>query len=399
MGKNFFKQLVVCFGACILLESFSTIAIAQEQVLKIGLTAGFSGALSSMARPIRNAVLMLAEEVNQSGGIEVGGKRYKIEMAQCDTFTDPATGVACAHRFADMGLKFIVGPLASAVTLASKPITEERKILIVTSSMDLKVLEPPNKLTIRNNFTSEQAGILLTPYVKEKLRVKKVAVLTRNESWGLGNSEMFIKEFKKQGLEVVNNEIFEVGAKDFFTPLTKIKAKNPDAILLSTYPEEGGLILRQMVEIGMTIPSFCQGTPSGGKAFFEIGKENVRRHVSLLTSDPNCEKPKAGAYLKHYKEKYGEEPVSVQAGIWYDSLSSLLEAFKIAKSVDDVWKVRDAFNRVDFQGVAWRVRFWPNGQLIPQNSICKFDEKGHKEVISILGMERDGKIYIEDVRK
>jgi len=342
---------------------------------------------------------MYTEEINQKGGIEVDGKHYKIDLDICDDFTNPPITVGCVTKYADKGIKFVIGPMGSAMTLAAKPITEERNVLIVTSAMDLKILAPPNKLTIRNNFTSEHAGILLTPYVRDKLGVKKVAVLTRNEPWGIGNTEEFVKAFKKGGLEVVADEVYEVGAKDFLTPLTKLRAKNPQGILLSSYPEEGGLILKQMTELGMNIPTFCQGTPSGGNAFFEIGKQNVKRHVSLLPPDPNYEKPAAAAYHKNYVNKYKVEPVTLQAAIWFDSESALLEAFRIAKSVDDVWKVRDAFNKMDFQGVCWRVRFWPNGQLIPQCSIVKFDETGKKQVIAIVGMERDEKVYMQDVKK
>jgi branched-chain amino acid transport system substrate-binding protein len=352
-----------------------------------------------MCRPIRNAILMYTEEINQKGGIEVGGKHYKLDLDVCDDFTNPPITVACVTKYADRGIKFVIGPMGSAMTLAAEPITEERRLLCVTSAMDPKILDPPKKLVIRNNFTSEQAALLLTPYVKDKLGVKRVAILTRNEPWGIGNTEEFIKAFKKNGLEVVDNEVYEVGAKDFLTPLTKIKAKNPQGILLSAYPEEGGLILKQMAELGMNIPTFCQGTPSGGKAFFEIGKQNVKRHVSLLPPDPNYEKPAAATYLKNYIKKYGEEPVTLQAAIWYDSESAILEAFRMAKSVDDVWKVREAFNTMDFQGVCWRVRFWPNGQLIPQCSVVKFDETGKKEVVAIVGMERDGKIYMQNVKR
>ncbi len=352
-----------------------------------------------MCRPIRDAVLMYTEEINAKGGIEVAGKHYKLDLDICDDFTNPPITVGCVTKYADMGIKFVIGPMGSAMTLAAKPITEERGLLIVTSAMDTKILDPPNKLTIRNNFTSEQAALLLTPYVRDKLGVKKAAILTRNEPWGIGNTEEFMKAFKQGGVEVVANEVYEVGAKDFLTPLTKIKAKNPQGILLSTYPEEGGLILKQMAELGMNIPTFDQGTPSGGNAFFDIGKQNVKKHVSLLPPDPNYEKPAAAAYLKNYVKKYGQEPVTLQAAIWYDSETAILEAFRIAKSVDDVWKVRDAFNKMDLQGVCWRLRFWPNGQLIPECSIVKFDQTGKKEVIAIVGMEKDQKIFMRDIKR
>lgn len=399
MKKNFTKKILIFISICAFFGIFNTEVYAQEQVLKIGLTAGFSGALSSMARPARNGTLVCADDYNEKGGIEVGGKRYKIDMVLCDTFTNPTTGVGCTHKFADTGLKFMIGPLASSVTLAVKPITEERKLLVVTTSMSVKILNPPNELIVRNAFNTEHVAQLLVPYIKENLNIERVALITRNQAWGLGNSELFAREFKKHGIEVVANEIFEPDAKDFFTPLTKIKSKNPQGLLLSAYPEEGGLIIKQMATLGMPIRTFCQNTPAGGKAFFEIGKENVERHLSLLPPDPNCEKPKAAAFRKKYIEKYGEEPVSVQAPMWYDSLYCLLEAIKLAQSVDDVWKVREAFNSLDLEGSNWRMRFWPNGQLIPQASITKFNKKGEREVVALVGMEPDGSIYVREVKK
>ena len=100
-------------------------------------------------------------------------------------------------------------------------------------------------------------------------------------AWGLSAEETFIKEFKKNGVEVIAKEMIETTSTDFSTPLTKLRSSNPDALVLAAYPDQAGLIKKQQVELGWDVPTLAQGQPVAGQAFTQLGGAAVEGTFGL----------------------------------------------------------------------------------------------------------------------
>jgi branched-chain amino acid transport system substrate-binding protein len=77
-----------------------------------------------------------------------------------------------------------------------------------------------------------------------------VSILYINNDFGSDQAKVFTEERTKLGGNVLSSDAFEQGATDFKTELTKIKAKNPDAIFAPGYAELA-IILKQAKELGM----------------------------------------------------------------------------------------------------------------------------------------------------
>ena len=83
---------------------------------------------------------------------------------------------------------------------------------------------------------------------------KKVAVLYESSDFGTGAFGIIQALAPEYGIDVVANEMYNSGEKDFSVHLTKMKQAEPDAIILWGYYTEAALICKQAKQNGIQAP-------------------------------------------------------------------------------------------------------------------------------------------------
>ena len=92
---------------------------AEAETLKLGVLATLSGAGTAWGIAMQGAAELAAEDVNSKGGLEVGGKKYQVEVIAYDDHYKAADALTAFNRLVfDDGVKYVVGPLGSAPALA-----------------------------------------------------------------------------------------------------------------------------------------------------------------------------------------------------------------------------------------------------------------------------------------
>ena len=92
---------------------------------------------------------MAAEEINDKGGIKVGGKTYNIEIVgEADKYTSEG-GVSVATLFIGQGIKFVIGPLSSTAYLVAAPTYEENKVVVQHMASPFKATAPDQPFSFR----------------------------------------------------------------------------------------------------------------------------------------------------------------------------------------------------------------------------------------------------------
>src|SRR5258708_24241080 len=106
---------------------------APAQTLKLGVLATLSGAGTAWGIAMQGAAELAAEDVNGRGGLDVGGKKYKVEVVAYDDHYKAADALTAFNRLVfDDGIKFVVGPLGSAAAFAGLPPPTENKDITLT---------------------------------------------------------------------------------------------------------------------------------------------------------------------------------------------------------------------------------------------------------------------------
>src|SRR5256886_8034718 len=101
-------------------------------VIKCGVSTPLSGPAAPWGIPHKGATELIFDEINSQGGLEVGGKKYKLEVVAYDHKYVIAEGVATVNRLiAKDGVKY-VSILGGAVAKANEEAVNEAGVLGLT---------------------------------------------------------------------------------------------------------------------------------------------------------------------------------------------------------------------------------------------------------------------------
>jgi branched-chain amino acid transport system substrate-binding protein len=166
----------------------------------------------------------------------------------------------------------------------------------------------------------------------------------------VGLAKFFVDGYTAQGGKIVAEQNYSGGDKDFNAQLTAIKAAKPDAVFVPGYYTEVGLIALQARQLGLNVPLFG-GDGWESKVLVSIGGAALEGDYFSTHYTPSDTSPAVQAFVKNYKDKYGDEPDSM-AALGYDSAMILADAIKRAGATDGP-KVRDALAATkNFPGIS-----------------------------------------------
>lgn len=304
----------------------STSAFAQENTIKIGGIFALTGVAAQIATAASDAIQYEADKVNAAGGLEVKGKKYKIEYIPYDDQLKPAETVAAYTRFADKeGGKYVFS-MISASHLAIKQKIEDDDMFGLTSAVSDKAIEADTKHAVR--IQPRYADVLpgMIKWLKANAKGDKFVRIYPNDESGRLFESVLDPILKANGYKA-STEFVERQAKDFAPVITKIMANPPDFIDMGpTSPATSALIVRQARELGYK-GQFVLTGGSGQQAILEtVGPQGAEGLVHLLFADPANKGFQDLA--AHYKKKYGSDPNEV--GVFFaDGAATLFKAIQL----------------------------------------------------------------------
>lgn len=356
-----------------------------EQTIKVGVVAELTGDIPAVGASCKNAAEMAVKEVNDAGGLEVGGKKYKIELFIEDNAGKADQSAAAAQKLiTQQNVVAIIGPNASRYAIPASEIAESAKVVLISpwstnpkTTLDAKT-NAAKKYVFRAAFIDDFQGRVVAKFALDNLKAKKAAVLYDVASdYNKGIAEFFKKTFEENGGTVVAFETYTTGDKDFSAQLTKIKNTNPDVVFLPNYYSEVPLQIQQGKRLGITVP-FLGSDSWGSEELIKLcGTDCEGYYFSTHYAADNAT-PVAKKFIDGYKATYGATPDDV-AALTYDSFSLLWTALKAAGKVDRQ-AVRDALANIPkYEGVTGSMQF-KEGSGDPIKSAVILQIKGDKFV-------------------
>ncbi|MBI5675260.1 MAG: ABC transporter substrate-binding protein [Nitrospirae bacterium] len=334
-----------------------------DSTVRIGLIAELTGQIPAVGASCKNGALLAVKEINDAGGIELGGKKYKVELIIEDSASKPEQAASAAQKLITQNnVVAIVGPNSSGNALPASEIAETSKTVLITpwSTNPKTTLDArtglPKKYVFRACFTDIFEGQVLGKFAGDNLKVTKAAVLYDVASEVLkSQSELFNKSFEENGGKVVAVETYSTGDKDFTAQLTKIKSTQPDIIFLPSYYTDVPLQVQQAHRLGITVPFLGSDAWSTEELIKMCGKDcegfYFCNHYSASSTNPATRK-----FVEAYSAQYNGTPDDV-AALTYDSIGLLKEAIVKAGKTDRE-AVREALSAIrDFSGVTGNMRF------------------------------------------
>jgi len=218
-------------GAAALIAYASQPASADE-TLTFGLSLGLSGPAAYFGVNSTWVAQQAADKINAAGGIQAGGKVYKIAVKGYDNQYNAAGGTTAAQTMISRdGIKFIANSQSTAAVIATQALSERAGVLLFTGVWGKSVKGPDHAMTFTNLNSAREILPPLFDYIKAKHpETKTVAILNPNDASGQEVAAESVLNWERLGYKVVSNDFFERSTADFSPIATRIMANKPDIV-------------------------------------------------------------------------------------------------------------------------------------------------------------------------
>ena len=173
----------------------------------------------------------------------------KIELIIEDDAADVTKGINALNNLSFKGVDIVIGGIMSNVANGLLPIVNSKHILLLSPKATDVGLSRENDFFFRIWPTDDVDGRYAASYITDSLKLKRIAILYDNGTYGVGINGEFKKNLRNKQSKVVFDEGFESGQTDFKTQINKIKQSKPDVVFIPAYYKEVVLILKQMNEL------------------------------------------------------------------------------------------------------------------------------------------------------
>ncbi len=336
---------------------------AGTQTIKVGGIGELTGDIPAVGASFKNAAEIAVKEINDAGGLEVGGKKYQIEFFIEDNAGKADQSASAAQKLiTQQNVVAIIGPNASRYAIPASEIAESSKVLLISPwstnsklTLDAKT-NASKKYVFRACFIDPFQGQVVAKFALNDLKAKKAAVLYDVASeYNKGIADVFKATFEQNGGTVVAFETYTTNDKDFSAQLTKIKDAAPDVVFLPNYYSEVPLQIQQAKRLGIAVP-FLGSDSWGSSELIKLCGADCEGYYFSTHYAADIATPIAKKFIEGYKAKYGTTPDDV-AALTYDAFGLLWTALKDAGKVDRQ-AVRDALAKVpSYEGVTGNMKF------------------------------------------
>jgi branched-chain amino acid transport system substrate-binding protein len=370
------RGLVVAFAifACAIALR-GTAAIAAEPVT-IGAIEILSGPNNKYGIAIKRGFDLALEEVNKSGGV-LGGRTLVIAYEDSAGNKEQAIN-AVRQLIGAKKVPLILGPTLSNEMFAAGPVANSRKIPIVGTSTTANGITAIGPYVFRTSLPEADVVPVTLRTAKEKLGVKKVAVMYGNDDAFTKSAYDVMKDaLAKLGIEVLTTETFGSKDSDFSAQLTKIKSLNPDAIVVSALVEAGSGILLAKKALGF--PQSVRVIGGNGLNSPKVGEIAGEAADGTLVGSPwfiGKTSPANKAFVAAFNAKYGENPDQFAAQA-YDTLALVAKAINAAGEAEPE-KIKDALIKASHEGVMGKLSFNAERSPADTSGVIVLEMKGGK---------------------
>lgn len=372
------KTLFICLAILVSLV-FTGFSLAKD-VVKIGLITPLTGDVKTFGESTKNAFNIALEEYAKTG-------KYRIEPIIADDRNDPTEGANAALKLISQdNVLAIIGPLTSKVAIPVSEIANSNKTPMISgTATNPKVTISDGKrkpYVFRACYIDPFQGTVGANFALRDLKAKTAAVLYDvGNDYSKGLAEYFKTTFSKGGGNIVAYESYQKDDVDFSALITKVGMKKPEVIYIPDYYNKVALIAKQIREKGLK-SALIGGDGWDSPELIKIAGNAIVGGSFTNHYSPDRKDPVADAFIKKYKEKFGNVPDALGA-LGYDSTVMLLKVLDKVKKPNQEEIMKALASVKNFKGVTGTISFDKNGDAIKSAVILKVEKNGFKYLTTI----------------
>lgn len=327
------------------LGSFANLVTAQTKPpVKIGAYLSVTGAASLLGAGEMKTLELYVEQLNKQGGID--GR--KVELFAYDDESDAARANTLVKKLlSNDGVHAVIGGTTTGATMAAVPLAEKAEVAMLSLAGGTVIIDPVKKFVFKMNYTDAAAVSRLLDHMLSQ-GIKRFGIIAGTDAFGraaLGAAQRLAPE---KGMTILREESFNPKDTDMTAQLTKLQNEaGIQAILNLGFGEPAVMVARGYSQLGMKLPQYgthALATDQFLKLAGPAAEGMIMANGAVLVADQlpagDAQRPVVQAYVKAYKDKFGEAP-SFFGGNAVDALMLIKAAVEKTASVDPR-KIRDA---------------------------------------------------------
>jgi len=332
--------------------------------VKIGAVVPLTGRYASLGDQVKGGYEVAVEDINKAGGVMVKdlGQKVPLELRLLDDESDPTKTVQRVETLTSSEQVLAeLGGAGSDLHAAAATVAEKNKTPYLGIAFALLQIHQRGLKYLFSPFP-KSPGIAKSSFdLMDSLSPKptKVAIFAEQTDWGAELRDLWSKEAGARGYELVADEQYAPGAKDFTPMIQKAKSGNADAVLALPNPPDGMAIFKQMKELDFNAKFyFFIRAPDGTVWGQNLGKDGDYAILAPGWS-PDLKFPGVEQLKQEYQAKYNK-PAEALSGAAYATVQVVADSIERAGRLDRD-ALRDAIAATDMMTVEGPVKFNPDG--------------------------------------
>ena len=358
----------IAAAAGMAIAGFAAPAVNAADAVRIGAPLALTGSLADEGKKQDVVWNMWLEKINAAGGINVGGRKMKVELVKYDYQSDGQRAAQLAEKLInDDKVDFVLSPFGSGHTKIVATVAEryQTPVLACAASSE-SVFDQSFKHLFGTLSPNGGMTTAMVAFFKAKMpNLKRIAVLGRDDVFPKAMAQGISAAAKAGGLDVVYDQLYPLGTMDHSAAVSAIKAANPDWVYVTGYTQDLILARKQMSDLGVKAPIV---TMVAGPAYKEYtdGLGDLANGVTSSSWWHHATNykgigvwPTTADFYKEFVAREKSDPDYVHASCAAEVVV-LADAIERAGSTDKK-KVRDALAATNVATFYGPVKFSANG--------------------------------------
>lgn len=350
-------------------------ALCGEDVITLGATVSLTGKYALNGINTKNGYDLAIRQINDKGGVKIGGKSYKLDLRYYDDESTPARSTELVERLIQQdGVSFMLGPYSSGLTKAILPIIERHKVPMVEANGAARELFTKGyRYIFAVLSTSDQ-------YLRPALELAAAhagklgksagevtfAMATANDPFAQDVRAGVLDDAMRLGINCVIDDQLPPELDDMSVTLNKVKALKPDLLVVSGHEKGALTAVKQIEALRTDIPMVALTHCDSARLAEQLPKAASHVFCAHQWHRSLGHKGKlfgsADDFARRFQEVYGYEAPyqSAQSAV---AVYVFADAMARAQDLDTV-KVRDALAATDLATFYGPIKFDDTGKNV-----------------------------------
>jgi branched-chain amino acid transport system substrate-binding protein len=350
------KDFRVTVSVFILISLIIVSCEKKEETINIGAVLPLSGSIAQYGAYMKQGLEIALDDTYKEGVLSNENVQLIIEDGQ----GSPRESVNAFNKLITSNKIVACIPATSGVTLAMKPIANQKNIVLINGSAISNEIEDKNDFVFSVLPNAKIEGEFLATVSFDTLNMKSAVVVYRDDASGSSFKDSFVKKFQDLGGRILDIQGHQPNVVSFQSIITKISKVSADIIFVASWGPEVALFAKQSKELGLKKQIITYETFNSPKVLEIAGNSAEGVIFCSPQFNENSNDIRISELREKVLQKYNQVEVNYYIAAHYDAFMLIMSAIAEGNKKGDAIRSYLA-NLKLYEGITGTMRFDDKG--------------------------------------